>query len=450
MSGSTPAKESHAQHDGKNSHGGNTTSLQRLALASLLSAVALVLSYLEAMIPLPVSVPGIKLGLANVSVAVALFVADAPTAAAVAVVKVLASGLLFGSPMMLAYSLGGTILSFLGMLLLSLVPGVGLVPVCMLGAILHNAGQLAVAALMLGTPSVFVNLPVLAIAACVTGSVTGAVAEAALGSLEGVADEDERPHVEGRLTLVPGERVAFVGPNGSGKTSFALQLMAQNSEMEQNSGGEVFHLEQNSGGAVSHGGTVCQSRVGMAFQDPDSQIVAPMVRDDVAFGLENQGVGRDEMLATVAEALECVGMQAYGSGEVSSLSGGEKQRVAIAGLLAMAPGVVIFDESTSMLDPVARERFSALVRDLTGRGIAVVQITQLMDEAFEAGRIVVFSEGKIVAIATPGELLQEPDLLERYDLELPHVAQLAQSLRGMGLDVPLTNSLDELEEALAC
>lgn len=396
--------------------------IRRVAQTALLSATALVLSYLEAMIPLPVTLPGIKLGLANVAVVVALYVAGVRVAGAVAVVKVLASGLLFGSPMMLAYSLGGTVLSFAGMALLALVPGIGLVPVSMVAAILHNAGQLAVAALMLRTPSVFVNLPVLAVAACVTGSVTGAVAEAALRSLGGMGREgDARPRIEGSLELVPGERVAFVGANGSGKTTFALQLARQ-----------------------------LGGKAGMAFQDPDDQIVAPVVLDDVAFGLENRGTERGRMLAEVMEALREVALEDLADREVEALSGGQRQRVAIAGLLAVVPGVVIFDESTSMLDPMARERFSLLLNDLAERGLSVVQITQLMDEAFEAQRIALFSDGKMTGVYTPDELLGTPDLLESCGLGLPRVARVACELRQLGVDVPLTNDPARLEEALAC
>lgn len=396
--------------------------IRRVAQTALLSATALVLSYLEAMIPLPVTLPGIKLGLANVAVVVALYVAGVRVAGAVAVVKVLASGLLFGSPMMLVYSLGGTVLSFAGMALLALAPGIGLVPVSMVAAILHNAGQLAVAALMLRTPSVFVNLPVLAVAACVTGSVTGAVAEAALRSLDGMGREDDaRPHIEGSLELVPGERVAFVGANGSGKTTFALQLSRQ-----------------------------LGGKAGMAFQDPDDQIVAPVVLDDVAFGLENRGTERGRMLAEVMEALREVVLEDLADREVEALSGGQRQRVAIAGLLAVAPGVVIFDESTSMLDPMARRRFSLLLDDLTERGLSVVQITQLMDEAFEAQRIALFSDGKMTGVYTPDELLGAPDLLESCGLGLPRVARVARELRQLGVDVPLTNDPARLEEALAC
>ncbi len=155
---------------------------QRLARISLLSALALVLSYIETMIPLPVALPGVKLGLANVAVVVALLGLDVRAAAAVAVVKVVASGLLFGSPMMLAYSLGGTALAFAGCAVVSRIPVLGAVPVSMVAAVLHNVGQIAVAALMLGTPSVLLSLPPLMLAACATGFATGAVAAGVLAA----------------------------------------------------------------------------------------------------------------------------------------------------------------------------------------------------------------------------------------------------------------------------
>lgn len=155
---------------------------QRLARISLLSALALVLSYIETMIPLPVALPGVKLGLANVAVVVALLGLDVRAAAAVAVVKVMASGFLFGSPMMLMYSLGGTALAFAGSAAVSRIPGLGAVATCMVAAILHNAGQIAVAALLLGTPSVLLSMPPLALAACATGFVTGTVAAGVLAS----------------------------------------------------------------------------------------------------------------------------------------------------------------------------------------------------------------------------------------------------------------------------
>ena len=176
---------------------------QRLARISLLSALALVLSYIETMIPLPVALPGVKLGLANVAVVVALLGLDMRAAAAVAVVKVMASGFLFGSPMMLMYSLGGTALAFAGSAAVSRIPGLGAVATCMVAAILHNAGQIAVAALLLETPSVLLSLPPLALAACATGFVTGAVAAGVLASQHdspyaAESVEIPRPRMKGR------------------------------------------------------------------------------------------------------------------------------------------------------------------------------------------------------------------------------------------------------------
>ena len=452
----------------------NRLRIRRIASTSLLSAVALVLSYVESMIPLPVTVPGIKLGLGNIAVVVALFMYDAPTAALVAGVKVLASGLLFGSPTMLLYSLGGTALAFLGMWAMHLIPGIDVVPVSMVSAILHNVGQLAVAALMLGTSSVFVSLPLMAVVSCATGAITGFVATKVLEGLRADEGGPGRPVVDiSCLALQPGEHIAFVGPNGSGKTSCALEL-AGLAEAEFDTDPETG-MPDPATGFAGFGRPVRQEeagddpeedaaeaaeamvdlvqeeanrRSGVAFQDPDSQIVASVVRDDVAFGLENRGVGREEMERVVAEALEEVGIAALAERDVSSLSGGQKQRTAIAGLLALAPDLVIFDESTSMLDAAARERFSKLVHSLTGRGLTVVTITQIMDEAFEADRVAVFSDGEIIAVKTPDELLTDPSPLEEAGVELPPTARLAAQLRADGLDVPLTNDMDALEAAI--
>jgi energy-coupling factor transporter transmembrane protein EcfT/uncharacterized membrane protein len=157
--------------------------VQRLARVSLLAAVALILSYIETMIPLPVALPGVKLGLANIAVVVALFAIDTRTAFAVALVKVFASGFLFGSPMMLAYSAGGMALAFAVMALMKLIPGISVVVVSMASAIFHNVGQIAVACLVLSSPAVFLSLPPLAVAALVTGALTGAVALGVLASI---------------------------------------------------------------------------------------------------------------------------------------------------------------------------------------------------------------------------------------------------------------------------
>lgn len=372
---------------------------RRLARVSLLCACALVLSYLETMIPLPVAVPGIKLGLANVAVVVALYSLDAKSAAAVALVKVFASGFLFGSPMMLSYSLGGTALAFIGMVALAAVPGVGLVPVSMLAAVLHNVGQLGVAAMALQTPAVFINLGVLGVAACVTGGITGAVAEGALAGIE--QTDDTRPSVDCAAlaaNIVAGERIAFVGTNGSGKSTCALELAGL--------------LKDVNGHAMRAQGTV-----GLAFQDPDNQIVAPVVRDDIAFGLENRGVPRDEMRSEVLQALSELGIVELERRDVATLSGGQKQRVATSGLVALTPSLMIFDETTSMLDETAREAVNDLIDHLCQRDVAVIQVTQLLDEVARADRVAVFETGAIAYLGAVQDLADQRDLLIRCGLE---------------------------------
>lgn len=372
---------------------------RRLARVSLLCACALVLSYLETMIPLPVAVPGIKLGLANVAVVVALYTLDVKSAAAVALVKVFASGFLFGSPMMLAYSLGGTALAFIGMVALAAVPGVGLVPVSMLAAVLHNVGQLGVAAMALQTPAVFINLGVLGVAACVTGGITGAVAEGALAGIEQA--DDTRPSVDCAAlaaNIVAGERIAFVGTNGSGKSTCALELAGL--------------LKDVNGHAMCVQGTV-----GLAFQDPDNQIVAPVVRDDIAFGLENRGVPRDEMRSEVLQTLNELGIVELEQRDVATLSGGQKQRVAASGLVALTPSLMIFDETTAMLDETAREAVNDLIDHLCQRDVAVIQITQLLDEVARADRVAVFEAGAIAYLGTVQDLADQRDLLIRCGLE---------------------------------
>lgn len=372
---------------------------RRLARVSLLCACALVLSYLETMIPLPVAVPGIKLGLANVAVVVALYTLDVKSAAAVALVKVFASGFLFGSPMMLVYSLGGTVLAFIGMVALAAVPGVGLVPVSMLAAVLHNVGQLGVAAMALQTPAVFINLGVLGVAACVTGGITGAVAEGALAGIEQA--DDTRPSVDCAAlaaNIVAGERIAFVGTNGSGKSTCALELAGL--------------LKDVNGHAMCVQGTV-----GLAFQDPDNQIVAPVVRDDIAFGLENRGVPRDEMRSEVLQALNELGIVELEQRDVATLSGGQKQRVAASGLVALTPSLMIFDETTAMLDETAREAVNDLIDHLCQRDVAVIQITQLLDEVARADRVAVFEAGAIAYLGAVQDLADQRDLLIRCGLE---------------------------------
>lgn len=409
--------------------------VERLSRISLFAALALVLSYLETMIPLPVAVPGIKLGLANAAVLVALFTMDVPSAFGIALVKVLAAGLLFGSPMMIAYSAGGTLLAFAGMLACRKVRGLGLVPTSMVAAILHNAGQLLVASLMLGTAAVFATLPLLAAAACITGALIGAVAQGVLGALA-PREGEARSNVDASaLRIEPGQRIAFVGANGSGKTTCALQLAGLLPGNGTESG--AARLVQGEG-----------LRAGIVFQDPDDQMVGLTVRDDVAFGLENRGIDVERMRTEIDSALGRLGIGGLAQREVSSLSGGQKQKVAIAGVLVATPQMVVFDEATSMLDGKARQAFEDLVGELAGRGLVVVQITQIMDEAFAADSIVVFAYGRIVWQGSPEALLAREGDLAGWGLALPSVARIAHDLREQGVQVPLTNDIGQLEETL--
>ena len=177
----TKAVDAHSSGSAAAPYPADFVAVQRLARVALLSAIALILSYVETMIPLPTALPGVKLGLANVAVVVALFSFDARTALCVALAKVFAAGLLFGSPVMLAYSLGGTALAFACMALMKQVRGISVVVVSMASAIFHNVGQIAVACLLLASPAVLISLPPLAVAACITGTLTGCVAAGVLG-----------------------------------------------------------------------------------------------------------------------------------------------------------------------------------------------------------------------------------------------------------------------------
>jgi energy-coupling factor transport system ATP-binding protein len=407
--------------------GAGHPSVERLTQVATLAAVGLLLSYVESMIPLPTAVPGVKLGLSNVAVLVCLCTVDARAAALVAVVKVLAAGFLFGSPMMIAYSAAGTLLAFLSMLLMERVLDAGEVATSMVAAIMHNAGQLLVATLALFTPAVLLALPVLAASACATGALTGLVARGVVSSLRG---RPARPRVASDLDLevAPGELVAFVGRNGSGKTSFALQWAA-----ERNA--------QAAGGART-------GRVGLCFQDPDDQAVCDVVQDDVAFALENRGADPCEMRTRVAGELAALGIAELAGRPLDELSGGQRSKANVAGLLAGDFDVIVFDEVTAMLDAASTERFFSLVDGLRERGVGVVLVTHRMEEALRADRVCVFSDARLLACEPPDRLVADDALLARAGLELPAVMGLARELRTRGISVPLTADPLELAEAL--
>ena len=234
------------------------------------------------------------------------------------------------------------------------------------------------------------------------------------------------------LDIETGSFVAILGHNGSGKSTFAKHLNA----ILLPSGGKVYVDGMDT--ADDNLLLDIRRRVGMVFQNPDNQIVASVVEEDVAFGPENLGVPSAEIRRRVDEALRAVGMTEYAHHAPHLLSGGQKQRVAIAGVLAMRPKCIVLDEPTAMLDPVGRrevlDTICTLNREL---GMTVVLITHHMDEAARAQRLVVMDNGHVVMDGPPGQVFQHVVELRRLGLEVPDSVALLYELRRAGLDVPL-------------
>ena len=249
-------------------------------------------------------------------------------------------------------------------------------------------------------------------------------------------EEDQRVPVLRGITLDinRGEYVAILGHNGSGKSTFAKLL---NGILEPYAGElTVAGVDLTSPDLSDDDIYALRREVGMVFQNPDNQLVATIVEEDVAFGPENLGVPSQEIRRRVDEALATVGMSEYAHHEPHRLSGGQKQRVAIAGLIAMKPSCMIFDESTAMLDPVGRreviETFEKLNRE---QGITVLTITHYMNEAARADRVIVIDDGKILADGTPREIFADPDRLKRTALDVPQCTSLVHGLRAEGVSL---------------
>ena len=233
------------------------------------------------------------------------------------------------------------------------------------------------------------------------------------------------------LRVDRGEFVAILGHNGSGKSTFAKLLNAI--------------LLPTSGTVRVDGIDTAQEdkllevrrRVGMVFQNPDNQIVATVVEEDVAFALENLGVPADEIRSRVDASLAAVDMSGYATHAPHRLSGGQKQRVAIAGVIAMRPRCIVLDEPTAMLDPRGRQEVMSTLKKLnTEHGVTVVLITHFMDEAAQAGRVVVMDDGKILLDAPPGEIFSHVGLLTRTGLDVPQATRLCYELRKAGVNLP--------------
>ncbi len=241
------------------------------------------------------------------------------------------------------------------------------------------------------------------------------------------------------LDIEAGQFVAVLGHNGSGKSTLAKHMNA---------------LLLPSEGTIWIGGmdtkddaSLLEVRrtAGMVFQNPDNQIIASVVEEDVGFGPENMGVPTDEIWRRVDECLKAVGMTAYRHSSPDRLSGGQKQRVAIAGVMAMEPRCIVLDEPTAMLDPNGRREVVRTVRELNKKkGITVILITHYMEEVIHADRIYVMDEGEIAMEGTPEEIFGRVDELKALRLDVPQVTELAHGLRKKG--VPLTSCILDTEE----
>lgn len=245
------------------------------------------------------------------------------------------------------------------------------------------------------------------------------------------------------LEISRGEFVAVLGHNGSGKSTLAKMLNAINlpesgkvyvDGMDTSDENNLFDIRK---------------RVGMVFQNPDNQIVATVVEEDVAFVLENIGVEPTEIRRRVDEALKTVGMYEYREHAPHKLSGGQKQRVAIAGVLAMKPECIVLDEPTAMLDPIGRREIMATISDLNSMGVTIVLITHYMDEAARAKRVIVMDSGEIIMDDTPKRVFSQMDRLKSLGLDVPQVTELTHALISAGVDLPDDIiSEDECYEAL--
>lgn len=240
------------------------------------------------------------------------------------------------------------------------------------------------------------------------------------------------------LNIEAGTFVAILGRNGCGKSTLAKHCNA----IALPAGGAVmvFGMDTRDEGNL----IPIRRTVGMVFQNPDNQIVANVVEEDVAFAPENLGVPSQEIRRRVDEALRQVGMYEYREHAPHLLSGGQKQRVAIAGVIAMQPRCIVLDEPTAMLDPIGRSEVLRTIRDLNRKkGVTVVLITHHMDEAAQADRLVVMTKGRVIADGPPRQVFQDVEGLRSVGLTVPDTTQLLWELRQEGLDVPLDALSDE-------
>lgn len=246
------------------------------------------------------------------------------------------------------------------------------------------------------------------------------------------------------LEVKEGEFLVILGHNGSGKSTFAKHLNGILSPKEGTL--VVTGIDATDKNNIWD----IRKQVGMVFQNPDNQIVATIIEEDVAFGPENLGIKPEEIRERVDEALETVGMSEYKKGSPNQLSGGQKQRIAIAGVIAMKPRCIVFDESTAMLDPIGRRQVMKTMQKLNKEyGITIIHITHYMQEAILADRIIVMDKGQVILQGTPKEVFKEVKQIKDIGLDVPDTTYLVYLLNQEGFDLPIDLlTVEEVTEAI--
>ena len=246
------------------------------------------------------------------------------------------------------------------------------------------------------------------------------------------------------LDVQPGQFIAILGHNGSGKSTFAKHINALLAPTEGSLwvDGKDVTQEENI--------LPVRKTAGMVFQNPDNQIIASVVEEDVGFGPENIGVPTDEIWQRVEESLKSVGMLQYRHHSPNKLSGGQKQRVAIAGVMAMEPKCIVLDEPTAMLDPNGRKEVLHAAHELNRKkGVTILLITHYMEEVVDADYVYVMDKGHVVMQGTPREIFSQVGTLKEHRLDVPQITLLADLLRQSGLDIPLgVLTREELVDAI--
>ncbi|HLV10325.1 MAG TPA: energy-coupling factor transporter ATPase [Halanaerobiales bacterium] len=246
------------------------------------------------------------------------------------------------------------------------------------------------------------------------------------------------------LSIESGEFIAIIGGNGSGKSTLAKLLnvlLIPSSGKIKVTGMDSAHIENR---------FKIRQKVGMVFQNPDNQLVATKVEDDIAFGPENLGIPSTEIRERVSKSLEMVSMEGFEDYAPHKLSGGQKQRVAIAGVIAMEPECIVLDEPTAMLDPRGRKEVMETINYLNKeKGITIIHITHFMEEVIDADRVYVMYDGKIDIQGRPVDIFREIDNLKKVNLDVPVVVELVTGLRRAGFELPDILGIEELVEKLS-